>query len=321
MMASILKPAATAAAVTALAGCMSLAPKYERPQAPVRSDWRVETATATGPSAQDLPWAQFFADPRLRSLIELTLANNRDLRIATLNIERTRALYQIQRAQLFPSVVASGSGNNQRISGELSPTGQPEISRSVSAAVGIVSYEVDLFGRIRSLNEQAAYQYLATEESRRAAQIALVSEVAGQWLALATDLERLQIAEETYKAQQQTLDLIRRSNELGVTSGLDVRQAQVLLETARRDRAVYTSLVAQDRNALELLAGAPISPGMEPTAPLPSGIAQVSDLPPGVPSEVLARRPDVVASERQLQAANANIGAARAAFFPRCRSA
>lgn len=317
MTTSLRQSAASIAIASALAGCMTLAPTYERPAAPVPSDWGVANIATAGASAQNIPWEQFFADARLRALIELTLANNRDLRIAALNIERARALYQIQRSELFPSVDASVVGTNQRVPGELSPTGQPTINRSVGAAVGIVSYELDLFGRIRSLNEQAAYQYLATEESRRAVQISLVAEVASTWLTLAADLERLQIAEATYKSQRETFELVKRSNELGVQSGLDVRQAQVLLEVARRDRAIYTSLVAQDRNALALLAGAPVPPTMEPAAPLPPGVTSVAELPPGVPSEVLTRRPDVMASERRLQAANANIGAARANFFPR----
>jgi len=305
------------AAAGTLAGCINLQPTYERPAAPVPGQWKDDNAPVTSTPAQEIAWGQFFADERLRALIDLALVNNRDLRIAALNIERSRALYQIQRAQLLPEVTAAASGTNQRVPGELSVTGQPMISRSVGASVGIVSYELDVFGRIRSLNESAAYQFLATEETRRAAQISLVSEVAGTWLNLATDLERLQIAQETFKGQQQTYELVRKSNELGVQSGLDVRQAQVVLETARRDAARLSSIVEQDRNALQLLVGAPVPASLEPTAPLPSGVARVTELPAGVPSEVLTRRPDVRSAERQLQAANANIGAARAQFFPR----
>jgi multidrug efflux system outer membrane protein len=304
-------------AAALLAGCVNLQPAYERPAAPVPDEWIDDNAARTGPVAQEIPWGQFIADARLRALIDLALVNNRDLRVAALNIERARALSQIQRAELFPEVTAAGTGNNQRVPGDLSPTGQSTISRSVGVSVGVVSYELDFFGRIRSLNDAAAYQYLAAEENRRAAQIALVAEIAGTWLALATDLERLQLAQETVKGQRETYELVRRSNEIGMLSGLDVRQAQVVLETARRDVARLTSQVAQDRNALQLLVGAAVPATMEPTAPLPSGVAQVTELPAGVPSEVLVRRPDVRASERQLQAASANIGAARANFFPR----
>lgn len=309
--------AALLALAGTLAGCVNLQPAYERPAAPVPGQWSNDTASVAAIPAQEMPWGQFFADERLRAVIDLSLANNRDLRVAALNIERARALHRIQRAEQLPEIAASGSANRQRVPGDLSATGQPAISRSVGASVGLVSYELDLFGRIRSLNDAAAYQYLATEENRRAAQTALVAEVAGTWLTLATDLERLQLAQQTVKDQQQAYELVRRSNELGVQSGLDLRQAQVVLETARRDAARLTSVVAQDRNALQLLVGAPISPTLEPVAPLRAGVARVHELPGGVPSEVLTRRPDVRASEHQLMAANANIGAARANFFPR----
>jgi multidrug efflux system outer membrane protein len=316
-MSARLRTFAPLALAAALAGCVNLQPAYERPAAPVPDAWIDDNAPRVATAAQEIPWGEFIADPRLRALIDLALVNNRDLRLAALNIERARALSQIQRAELFPEVAATGSANNQRVPGDLSPTGRPVINRSVGASVGLVSYELDFFGRIRSLNDAAAYQFLAAEENRRAAQIALVAEIAGTWLALATDLERLQLTQETLKGQQQTYDLVRRSNELGVQSGLEVRQAQVVLETARRDVARLTSQVAQDRNALQLLVGAPVPASMEPTAPLRAGVARVTELPAGVPSEVLARRPDVRASERQLQAASANIGAARANFFPR----
>jgi multidrug efflux system outer membrane protein len=318
MTASVPRRAVVLALAALLAACVNLQPRYERPGAPVPDRWEADPGAASGsPAASGIPWGDFFADARLRAAIDLALAYNRDLRVAALNIERARALYQIQRAQLYPEITATAEANSQRLPGDLSPSGQATVSRSVGAAVGLVSYELDLFGRIRSLNDQAAYQYLATEENRRAAQIALVAEVAGTWLGLATDLERLQLAQQTAKSQQHAYELVRRSNELGVQSGLEVRQAQVVLETARRDVALLTSLVEQGRNALQLLVGTRLPASLEPTAPLPSGVARVDDLPAGVPSEVLARRPDVRAAERLLQAANANIGAARANFFPR----
>lgn len=318
----ILKPVAAALSAAALlAGCSSLAPRYERPDAPVPTQWPAASSAAavaaTGTAAADLAWSAFFADDRLRALIDLALANNRDLRVATLNIERARALYQIQRSATLPGVAAVGSGSNQRVPEDLSATGRATVNRSVSATVGIASYELDLFGRVRSLNEQALQQFFATEETRRATQISLVAELAGAWLTLATDLERLQLAQQTLDAQSRSHALIKRSNELGVASALDLRQAQVTLETARADAARITTVVAQDRNALALLAGTPVPTALEPAAPLPAGVAQVAELPAGVPSEVLLRRPDVLAAERQLQAANASIGAARAAFFPR----
>jgi multidrug efflux system outer membrane protein len=309
--------AAVSLATLTLAGCMSLAPSYERPPAPVPDQFPAPAATAGSPAATDIAWRDFFADARLRSLIDLALANNRDLRVATLNVERARALYQVQRGALFPSVNAVGAGSTQRVPEDLSSSGRAFISRSVSANIAVTAYELDLFGRVRSLNAQALQQYFATDESRRAAQIGLVSEVAGAWLTLATDLERLQLAEQTLKAQARAYELVKRSNELGVASALDLRQAQVTLETARADAARIGSQVAQDRNALALLAGAPVPAALEPDVPLAAGIARVADLAAGVPSEVLLRRPDVRAAERSLQAANASIGAARAAFFPR----
>lgn len=303
-------------AVFTLASCASLAPDYRRPAAPVAPEWPTEATAATGTEAAHLAWRDFFADERLRRLIELALAHNRDLRMATLNIERARALYQIQRSESLPAINAGASANMQRLHDGLSATGQSFVSRSYSVTVGIPAYELDLFGRVRSLNAQALQQYFATAEARRATHIGLVAEVAGAWLTLATDLERLQLALQTLKSEQTSFDLVRRSKELGVASALDLRQAQISVETARRDAARLASQLAQDRNALALLAGAAMPADLEPSAPL-SNVTRVPELPAGVPSEVLQRRPDVLAAEHQLQAANANIGAARAAFFPR----
>jgi outer membrane protein, multidrug efflux system len=313
-----LAPAAAAlAALVVLGGCMSLAPRHVQPDPPVPAQWPIAPAATGGAAAADLAWSEFFADPRLRSLIELALAGNRDLRVAALNVERVRAQYQVQRGALWPTVTATGAGSSQRVSEDLSATSASFVSRSVSATIGVAAYELDLFGRVRSLNEQALQQFFATEETRRAAQIGLVAEVAGAWLTLATDLERLQLAQQTLEAQQRSYDLVRRSSELGVASALDLRQAEVTLQTARGDAARIAALVAQDRNALALLAGGPVPASLEPDVPLAAGVAQVAELPAGVPAEVLARRPDIRAAERQLQAAQASIGVARAAFFPR----
>lgn len=316
MSARNLRRGAVALAAIALAGCASLAPEYQRPAAPVAPEWPAAPASAAGQPAADLAWREFFVDERLRRLIGLALANNRDLRTAALTVERARALYQVQRSEAFPTVNAGASGSVQRLPGDLSGTGEPRIGRSFSVTVGIAAYELDLFGRVRSLNEAALQRYFATEEARRSTQISLVAEVAGAWLALATDLERLQFAQQTLASELKSLDLVRRSHELGVASALDLRQAQISVEAARRDAARLTSLVALDRNALALLAGTPLPADLEPATPL-ARVTQVDELPAGLPSEVLQRRPDVLAAERELQAANANIGAARAAFFPR----
>ncbi|ATE62831.1 AdeC/AdeK/OprM family multidrug efflux complex outer membrane factor [Thauera sinica] len=301
----------------ALAGACSLIPAYQRPAAPVPEAF--PNAPASGavaaPQADTLAWRDYFADARLRELIDLALANNRDLRVAALNIERARAQYGIQRAALFPAIGVTGSENAQRLPADLSMSGESRITRQYSATLGFSAYELDFFGRIRSLNEQALEAYLATEEARRSAQIALVAEVANAWLTLAADRERLTLARGTHETRQKSYDLTKRSFDAGAVSALDLRQAETLLEGARADVARYTALVAQDENALALVAGAPVPAGMLP-GELADVLTTVADLPAGVPSEVLVRRPDVLQAERALRAANASIGAARAAFFP-----
>jgi multidrug efflux system outer membrane protein len=316
---------AAALAVALTSGCASLAPDYTRPTAPVSAQWPIGgLQAAEAPQAAshkaiaapaEMNWEDFFTDPALKRLIALTLANNRDLRVAGLNIEKARAQYQIQRADLFPTINATTSGTQQRVPGSVSSTGQTVISHEYSASLGFAAYELDFFGRIRSLKDQALYQFLATEEARRSVQISLVAEVANAYLTLAADNERLNLAMETWLSQQASYALIKRRFDLGSASALDLHQAQTSVESARVDRARYSGQVAQDRNALVLLAG----------SELPNDILQASSLesitigthiPEGLPSNLLLHRPDVLQAERLLQAANANIGAARAAFFP-----
>ncbi|HAG75279.1 MAG TPA: multidrug transporter, partial [Thauera sp.] len=279
-----------------------------------------QTQQSAGPvSAQAVDsaaWADYFADERLRGVIALALDNNRDLRIAALNIERARAQYGIQRADLLPSIAVSGGQSAQRVPGDLNMSGEPAISRQYSANLGFASYELDFFGRVRSLEEQALQVYLGTEEARRSAQVSLVAEVANAWLRLAADRERLALARSTLETRQQSVTLVRRSLELGAVSALDLNQAETLLQTARADAARYAALVAQDENALALLVGAAVPAGLQPPA-LDDSVAAVPVLPADLSSEVLVRRPDVAQAERALMAANASIGAARAAFFPR----
>jgi len=305
------------AALALLSAC-SLAPVYERPAAPVTAAWPQGAAyppapvAATAVAAHDVAWREYFADQRLRDVIALALANNRDLRVSALNIEKARAQYGIERAAQIPSVSVSGGQAAQHANGV---TG-----RQYTANIN-VAYELDFFGKVRSLSEAALQQYLGTEEARRAQQMALVAEVANAWLALQADRERLLLAADTLKSQQLTYELSKRRFEAGATSGLDMHEAQTSVEAARNDMAVFTAQVAADENALVLLVGAPVPaasvPAAMPQAPdVLATVAAVRELPPGVPSEVLARRPDVLAAERTLQAANANIGAARAAFFP-----
>lgn len=307
-----------ALAASALGAC-SMMPAYERPVAPVPASLP-QTQQSAGPvSAQAVDsaaWADYFADERLRGVIALALDNNRDLRIAALNIERARAQYGIQRADLLPSIAVSGGQSAQRVPGDLNMSGEPAISRQYSANLGFASYELDFFGRVRSLEEQALQVYLGTEEARRSAQVSLVAEVANAWLRLAADRERLALARSTLETRQQSVTLVRRSLELGAVSALDLNQAETLLQTARADAARYAALVAQDENALALLVGAAVPAGLQPPA-LDDSVAAVPVLPADLSSEVLVRRPDVAQAERALMAANASIGAARAAFFPR----
>ncbi len=304
-----------------LAGCASMAPDYERPALPVANSWpagsvQQTVGAASAHPAADIARQDFIVDERLRDVVALALDNNRDLQVAALNIERARAMYQIQRADAVPSLEISGSGSSQRMPADLSPTGEAGINRQYAAGVGSSAYELDLWGRVRSLNEQALQRYLATEEARKTVQITLIAQVADAWLALAADQERLDLARRTLDAHEKSYELVRRSHELGMASMLDLRQAQTLVEAARVDVARYSSLIQQDKNALTLLAGQEV-----PEALLPEqqrdGQITLATLDAGLPSDVLLRRPDVLQAERLLQAANANIGAARAAFFPR----
>jgi len=307
--------------MTLLAAGCTLAPKYERPAAPVPTEWpkgaayQAPESAAGAPMAADLKWREFFTDEKLQKVIETALSNNRDLRLAVLNMERARALYGIQRAELLPVVSATGDWIRQRVPADLSTTGTPMTIDQYDATLGITAWELDFFGRIRSLKDQALEQYFSTEQTRRSFQILLVSSVANAYLALAADRENLDLAASTLEAQETTYKLIRKRSDVGLSSDLDLRRAQSQVDAARGDVARFTQVVAQDENALSLLVGAPLPPELVP-ADL-SGISPVEEISPGLSSEVLLHRPDVLAAEHQLKAANANIGAARAAFFPR----
>jgi multidrug efflux system outer membrane protein len=303
-------------ASTAVSAC-TLAPKYERPTLPVTQTWSTPTAEPTSSvTAADLDWRQVLVDPRLQGVVDLALKQNRDLRVAVLNIEKARATYGVQRANLFPAINGTLGDTRSRTPAATSGTGQAIEVDTYSATIGFTAYELDLFGRVRSLNQQALQSFFATEETARSTRISLIAETANAWLTLAADQDRLALAKNTLAAREQSLALTRRQVDGGVGSLLDLRNAETLAETARSDVATYTAQVAQDRNALVLLAG-----GDVPAELLPSGDVSsakiLADLPAGLPSDVLARRPDVLSAEHSLQGANANIGAARAAFFPR----
>ena len=308
-------PAVLALVLLALSNC-TMIPKYTRPAAPVPAKWPDGPAYNVKPSgkaAAGIKWQEFFVNGQLRKLIELALENNRDLRIAALNVEESQALYQIQRANLFPTVTAAAAGLSQRSPASLSVTGHPVTSHEYSVGLGFSSYEIDLFGRVRSLKKEALEQFFATTETRRSVQISLVAEVASDYLNLAADKEHLEIAQETLKNEQVSYNLVKSRFKAGVSSGLDLRQAETTVDAARVDIAVFTRQVAQDENALALVVGAPVPPDL-----VPSGLSAITlkHLDPGLPSEALLGRPDIMQAEYLLKAANANIGAARAAFFP-----
>ena len=302
-------------ASTAVSAC-TLAPDYQRPVLPVAQTWSTPTAEpANSVTAADLDWRQVLLDPRLQGVVDLALRQNRDLRVAVLNIEKARAQYGVQRSALFPGVNGVASETRSRTPASVSQTGQAFDTEVYSASVGFTAYELDLFGRVRSLSQAALQSFFATQETSRSVRISLIAETANAWLTLAADQDRLALARDTLSTREESLRLIRQRVDGGAGSLLDLRNAETLAETARSDVAVYTAQVAQDRNALTLLAG-----GDVPADLLPSGLASatiLADLPAGLPSDVLVRRPDVLAAEHQLQGANANIGAARAAFFPR----
>lgn len=307
-----------------IAGC-SLAPEYKRPDSPVSDSWPkgeaykgIESGNAEMP-ASDIKWKDFLVNNQLQKVVDLALKNNRDLRVAALNIEKTRALYQIQRSELFPNVKGTASKFTQGLPESLSGVKDDSVTTQYTLNVGVSSYELDMFGRIASLKDKALEQYLATEQARSSAQISLVAEVTAAWLTLAADHERLKLAKDTLKAQQETYDMIKRRFEVGASSELDLRQVQTRVEAAKIDIARYTGKVAQAENALILLVGSSVPADLMPSelGTIESKSGALKDVKAGLSSDVLLKRPDILSAENQLKSANANIGAARAAFFPK----
>ncbi len=310
------RAALAAACALALAGCSTLAPPYARPDAPVSARFRDVPAEATSTQAvASLEWREVFVDPRLQQVVAAALDNNRDLRVAMLNIEKARANYRIQRADLLPSIDASASQTAQRSSAATSSSGQSQVSRSVSAEVGFSSWELDLFGRIRSLKHEALETWLATAQTQRSTRMSLVAEVAGDWLTVGAYRQRLALAQHTLDNQRETLRLTEAKHARGALSGVDLAQVQSSVESARVDVASYTAALAQARNALELVVGAPVDAALLPGEEIATAVA-LAPLPADLSSNVLLQRPDVLYAEHTLKAANADIGAARAAFFP-----
>jgi multidrug efflux system outer membrane protein len=304
--------AAVVAALIGLSGC-SLIPDYQRPEAPVDQTWDMPAGAHA--NARRVNWQEFFQSAVLKDLINQSLTNNRDLRVAALNIEKAQAQYRISRADLLPSINASGAGSSQRVPGDLSTTGDNQITHQYSAGVGFTSYELDFFGRVRSLNQQALESYFSTVEAQRSVRLSLIAEVASAYFQLQADQQLLAISRQTLASQQDSYALVKSSYEEQVATELDLSQAESTVRTAEATQARYERQVAQDKNALVVLVGQPLPP--EYFAAIELDALRVDEqLPVGLPSDLLMYRPDILIAEHQLKAANANIGAARAAFFP-----
>ncbi|MBP7797392.1 MAG: efflux transporter outer membrane subunit [Thermoanaerobaculaceae bacterium] len=315
------------ATTAALTGC-TMIPKYTRPEPPVPATFNGTGVAPAGTApaqptpvpvaakpASEITWQEFFGDGKLRSVIGLALANNRDLRAASLNVEKVQAYYRIQRSDLYPTIGVQVAGEKYRVPEKMHSDGKATYTEDYSVNLGTLSWELDFFGRIRSLSQAALEQYLATAEARRAAQSALVAGVAQSYLALAADQESLNLAKATLADYQASLELIAKTRDLGLTSDLDVAQAKSQVEAARAAVAALTGRVAVDSSSLDLLAGAPVPADLLPGRM--NLVTALAPLEPGLPSEVLLSRPDILGAEHRLLSANANIGAARAAFFPR----
>ena len=304
--------------VLALAGC-TLMPKYQRPTVAVASHWpetvAVQNAETSTNAAADIGWREFIRDPRLQRLIELALTNNPDLRVAMLNVEQTRALYRVQRNTLVPTVDVNASGSRQRIATGFGGGHFTATFNQFNVNLGVAQYELDLFGKVRSLKRQALETYFATEEAQKSAQITLVAEVGAAYLTEREAAEQLAVARQTLESASRASDLTKSSYDAGVRSELDLNVAETQRQTARGTVAGYEQQLAQAENYLVLLVGRPLPDDLPPSQNFDPQIC-LSDIPAGLPSDLLQRRPDILAAEHQLESANASIGAARAAFLP-----
>lgn len=303
-------------ALTMALGACSFLPEYQRPQSPVANAFPAGSEVVNESKESVLPfWKHFFKDKELQRLVVLALHNNKDISIAMSNVEAYQALYRIQRSELFPQFNATGGLTRSRTPAALSPANQDWMLTQYSASVGVTSYELDLFGRVRSLNAQALEQYFANAENLRAAYLSLITSIGESYFTLQSDMRLLEVSQQSLKTYKQTYDLLETNLNAGLISAISLKQAAIQVETARSDVEQYTRLVAQDLNALQLLVGT--KEAIRLNSPENFVIKdQLEDFPVGLNSEVLLARPDIQAAEHQLKAANANIGAARAAFFP-----
>ncbi|MDY7219554.1 efflux transporter outer membrane subunit [Denitrificimonas sp. JX-1] len=304
------RTALVAALTVALTGC-SLAPSYQQPEAPVAEQWdNTDQYSAVTPPH----WRDFFADPILQDLIETALKNNRDLRIAALNVDAFRAQYRIERSAQFPSINASGGANRQRLPGSMTADGNSAITSQYSANLGITAWELDLFNRLGNLSEQALETYFASEQAQRSTQLSLIASVATAWLNLQADQETLALVRDTLATYEDSLRLVEHSYDVGIATLLELQQARTAANSARISLAQFERQTVQSRNALNLLLGG--TPRTNLLTPVPLSHFEFAELPVGLPAHLLQRRPDILQAEHQLKAAHANIGAARAAFFP-----
>lgn len=304
-------------ALFALGGCMSMAPFYERPPLPVAGIYPNAAALVQPPehNATETGWRHYFADPHLQALIAQSLENNRDLRIAVSRVEETRAAYGIQRAEQFPSISAVAEGSRTRVPADLSVTGKPMTSNTFKVGLGLNAWELDFWGRVRSLKDAALENYLAADSTRHAVTLSMMTQVADSYLALRELDERLALARETSASREESLRIFRRRVEVGATSRLDLTQVEALWLQAKALSAELEQARAMQANALTLLVGAPVH--LDTVTGYFDDPGVLGELHAGLPSGLLLKRPDIIAAEHQLKAANANIGAARAAFFPR----
>lgn len=308
----------------AVGGC-TLEPGYQRPDLPTATSWPSDahTATEVAPTvaapavpADQIGWRDFFDDVRLKRLIEIALENNRNLRVAVLNVAASQAQFHVQRGALFPTISATGSATAEKISlAEFGLPGGAVTAHEYSASIGFTSYELDVFGRQRSLTHQAFEEYLAEAETRRSVQISLVSEVAADYFAVLADEALLKITADTLKSQSATYDLTKAMYDHDTTTLLSLRQAESTVDSARASLAQYQRQLALDQHALVLVLGEPLPEDLPPEPTLDNE-RLLEEVPAGLPSDLLTRRPDILSAEHTLLGANANIGAARAAFFP-----
>jgi len=331
-----MKRAIIAFLVLATFSACTMMPHYERPQSPVPNSWPGDAvgSAAAGPaagSADQIGWRDFFTDPRLERLIDIALANNRNLRIAVLNVAASEAQFRIQRGNLFPTISASGSELAERLpangalplgalggsgGGASVPSGAaPSTFHYYSAGIGFTSYELDLFGRQRSLTTAAFEEYLTQSESRRSTQISLVAEVATDYFAMLADQALVRLTQETLRSENESYELSKAMYEHDTATLLSLRQAESAVDAARANLAQYQRQLAQDTHALTLVLGQEIPADLPAAADIDTE-RLLASVPDGLPSQLLTHRPDILSAEHALQAANANIGAARAAFFP-----